>query len=84
MLVVAGSLMPNQNPWGNKDDLLSRLAECNPPEQCYLAASGRKSKMHQRLNDLKIISDENGCHCFSLDNLPRGAMILSCQQFIQP
>jgi len=78
MLVVAGSLNLTHKPWGGKDDLHSRLPQDNPPEQFYLAASGRKSKMHQCLNDFKMISDEDGCQCFPLDNLPRGAMVLSC------
>ena len=84
MLVAAGSLKSNQKPWGDKDDLLSRLTQGNSPEQFYLAASGRKSKMNKRLNDLKVISDQNGYQCFQLDDFPRGAMVLNCQQKTHP
>ena len=84
MLVAAGSLKPNQKPWGDKDDLRSLLTQGNSPEQFYLAASGRKSKMKKRLNDLKVISDQNGYQCFQLDDLPRGAMVLNCQQKTHP
>ncbi len=84
ILVAAGSLKSNQKPWGDKDDLLSLLTQGNSPERFYLAASGRKSKMKKRLNDLKVISDQNGYPCFQLDDLPRGSMVLSCQQKTHP